>query len=327
MGTGKKICTILAICLCAAAPLAALAGSVFAAEDPAKFPSKPITMIVQFGPGGSTDTSGRKLAELAGKALGQPVIIENRPGGAGITAFTGVAKAAPDGYTIGTVAGPIVMVPHQRTVPFNPKEDFSWIMQFLEYTQGLAVRTDSRFKTYKELVEEARKNPNKVVIAHMGPKGLTHVILEQLAAADKVKFGYVATNSGSEAIAMLLGGHVDALMSSELVHVRAGKIRVLGIHLDERYDGLPGVPTFAEMGYKVEAPNWCGVFAPKGVDPRILKKLNDGFRKAFDDPSFKEACNTLMLKASYKDGEAFRKMVFREYDAQAVLMKKLGFAK
>jgi tripartite-type tricarboxylate transporter receptor subunit TctC len=318
----KRICEAL---FCGVLLAALMVSVSFAAEDPAKFPSKPITMIIQFGPGGVTDLTGRKLAELAGKTLGQPIVVENKPGGTGVTAFSAVAKASPDGYTIGTSAPPAVILPHLRSVPFNPKEDFTWVMQYMDYVFGFGVLADSRWKTLKDFLEEARKTPGKLTVTYQGAKSITHIILEQLTTSEKVKIGYVTNSGGGELISLLLGKHVDAFLASEVVHIGTGKARGLAVLSDGRYNLMPDVPTFAELGYKVEAPTWSGIFAPKGVDPRILKKLTDALKKAYDDPSFKELCTTLMIRPKFRDSDAFKKLAFEDFDRQAIILKNIGF--
>lgn len=299
----------------------------FCAEDPAKYPSKPITMIVQFGPGGLTDTTARKIADLAGKVLGQPVVVENKPGGAGVTAFNSIAKAASDGYTIGTVSGPLAMGPHLRSVPYNVKQDFTWIMRYLDNVQAFMVPVDSRWKTFKDFMNEARNNPGKMTVADMGSKSLTDVILRQVAEAENVKLSYVPTSSGGEVQTLLLGGHVQAGFAGELILLRSGKIKALALFAEHRFSEIPDVPTMAELGYKIEAPVWAGIVGPKDLDPRIVRKLGDAFKKAYDDPSYKELCVKLMTVPRYQDAESFGKAVLRDYDSQAIVLKKLGYEK
>jgi tripartite-type tricarboxylate transporter receptor subunit TctC len=125
----------------------------------------------------------------------------------------------------------------------------------------------------------------------------------------------------------LLGGHVQAGFAGELILLRGGKIKAIALFAERRFSEIPDVPTLAELGYKIEAPTWSGIVGPKGVDPRILKKLGDAFKKAYDDPSYKELCVTLMTVPRYQDAESFSKAVLRDYDAQAVVLKKLGYEK
>jgi tripartite-type tricarboxylate transporter receptor subunit TctC len=299
------------------------------AEDAARYPSKPITMVVQFAAGGLADLTGRKLADSASKILGQPVVIVNKVGGAGVLGATAVAKADPDGYTIGTISySAAVIVPHLRSVPYNTKEDFMWIMQYADMTQIFCVQTESRWKTFKDLIEEARKNPGKLNYATAGPLGGQHIFLEYVFSLEKVKLNHVPVGGAAEVITKLMGGHIDAGISSDMApHMRSGKFRAFGLQGEKRLEAFPDIPTFYELGYKVDAPLWIGLCAPKGLDPRIARKLGDAFKKAYEEPSFKELCATLVMTPLYRDSESFKAIVLRDLDSQGKILKELGFAK
>lgn len=315
--------------LCATVSLTMLARPCVGSENPDQYPSKPITMIVQWSPGGSTDLSGRKLADLAGKILGQPIVVENKPGAGGIIGTAVVAKASPDGYTIGTVQySATTFIPHLRAVPYKPKEDFTWIMIYGEYTFIFSVRSESPWQTFKEFIEEARKVPGKMNYATHGPQTVQQVFLEQIFLKEKVKLNHVPVGGALEVVQQLLGSHIDAGMSADLAPlVEAGKLRGLGLQGEKRLETLPAVPTFYEMGYKQESPLWLGLFAPKGLDPRILKKLQDAFKKAYQDPSFRDLCAKLYLRPIFQDSESFKATVFRDFDNQGKILKELGLYK
>lgn len=299
------------------------------AEDPTKFPSKPITMIIHFAAGGSTDLTGRKLADLASPILGQAIVCENKVGGAGVIGINAVAKAKPDGYTVGTVSySATVIAPHLREVPYNVKENFTWIMQYAEYPQAFCVLADSPWKTFKEFIEAGRKNPGKLTYATAGARSGQYILMEQVALAENVKIVHVPTHGGSEVVIHQLGGHVDGSLAAELApHILSGKVRALAVAGEKRLSLIPDVPTFSELGYKLESPLWLGLCVPKGVDPLVVKKLHDAFKKASEDPSFKELCTTLVVTPVYRDSESFEKMVIKDFDSQATLLKKLGFTK
>jgi len=299
------------------------------AEDPAKFPSKPITLIVQFAAGGVADLTGRKLADLGSKVLGQPVVVVSKAGGGGVIGANAVAKAEPDGYTIGVISwsAPVV-IPHLRPVPYNTKEDFTWIMLYADLSQIFCFQTESRWKTLKEFIEEARKNPGKLNYATPSPLGGQHILMEQVFAIEKVKLNHVPVGGGAEVVTKLLGGHIDAGIAAEMpTQVRAGRVRGLAVQGEKRMEQFPDIPTFFELGYKVEAPLWIGLCAPKGLDPQIHKKLYDAFKKAYEDPSFKELLSTLYCTPNFKDSESFKSLVFKDFDAQGRVLKELGLAK
>jgi tripartite-type tricarboxylate transporter receptor subunit TctC len=298
----------------------------FGGEDPAKFPTKPITMIVHYSPGGSTDLTGRKLADLASKVLGQPIIVENKSGGGGVIGTTAVSKAAPDGYTVGTVTyGPTVFAPHLRSVPYETKKDFTYILQYSSTTLMFAVRADSPWKTFEDFIAEARKNPGKLNYSTPGPMTGQNIFMEQVFSAAKVKVNHVPGKGGTEATLLVLGGHTEAVFTSEVIpHVEAGKLRALAILLEQRHKRFPDVPTFLELGYKIEPITWMGLYGPKGIDSRILKKLYGAFKKAQQDPSFHELCATLNLTPVLRDPKSFKAKVFADFDANKKALKEFG---
>lgn len=301
------------------------------AEDPDKFPSRPIEYIVNSDPGGNADLTSRKIAELAGKILGQPIIVTNKSGGGGVIGINAVVKASPDGYTIGTVVySPTTIIPHLRPVPYNTKEDFTFVVQYGEYIYVFGVLADSPWKTFKEFVGEARKNPGKLKYSSPFPLGGQHIFMEQVFKLEKAKVIYIPVKGGTiEATRMLLGGHLDGALTADLIaHLKEGKVRGLATQNEKRIPLIPEVPTFLELGYeKLESPLWVGICAPKGLDPRILKKLGDAFKKAYDHPSFRELLVTLNLAPVFRDSESFKALVLKDFDEQGRVLRDLGLVK
>jgi len=311
---------------CVTIPFVILVNPCAGAEDPAKFPSRPITMIIQWGAGGVADISGRKLADLASKILGQPIVVENKPGGGGVTGMSIVARAEPDGYTIGTVTNsPSVIIPHMRPVPYKTKEDFTWIMQYGEFDHIFCVQAESPWKTFKGFIEDARKNPGKMKFAPHGVLSAQHIAMEYVFLQEKVKISFVPVGGGAEANSLLLGGHVDAVDSATLFsHIKSGRIRgLMAVLSEKRIPDFPDIPTHRELGYDIDFPNWGGVYAPKDLDPRILKKLCEAFKKAHEDPSYRPLLASMYISPIFRDAESFKVKVFNDFDTTGKVLKEL----
>jgi len=300
-----------------------------ASEDPIKFPSKPVTLIVPWGVGGSTDLSCRKVADLAGKFLGQPVVVVNKAGGGGVIGQSAGAKADPDGYTIVSFThSSSVIVPHLRSVPYDIKKDFTYIMQYGAYSFIFAVLANSPWKNFKDFVEEARKKPGQMKYSSSGPLSGQHIFMEQVFAVEKVKLNHIPTSGGNEATTQVLGGHLDGAITPDFIpHIKAGKVRGLGVQSGKRFDWTPEIPTFDDLGYKLPAVNWMGICGPAGMHPVVSKKLGDAFRKAYEDPSFRDSMTASFLPIVYRDSESFKAMVFQDYDSMGKALKELNLVK
>lgn len=299
-----------------------------ATEDPAKYPSKPITLIVPWGVGGSTDLACRRIAEAAGKIMGQPIVVENRAGGGGVIGQAAGAKAPSDGYTLVALThSSSVIVPHLRPVPYNMKEDFDYILQFGSYAFIFAVQSDFPAKTFKEFVEIARKKPD-MKYTSSGPQSAQHIFMEQVFNTEKVKLSHIPTSGGAEGTRQLLGGHLDGAITPDLLpQIKNGQLRGLAILASERTTYAPEVPTFYELGYTMPGVNWMGIAAPRGLDPKVRKKLADALKTAYEDLTFRDSMSKLYVPPIYKDGQAFKKMVITDYDNMGRVLRELGFIK
>ena len=298
-------------------------------ESIADFPSKPITIIVQFSAGGVTDLSARKLASLLGNEFKQSVVVENKPGAGGNIGQNAVAKAKPDGYVIGTFSTSAAStVPHMRPVPFNTKEDFSFIVQYAEFPMPLCVRKDAPWKTLMELLEYARQNPGAVTYSTAGSGNAQQLCMEMLAKRGNLKLVHVPYKGGADGVAAVIGGHVVASLASEVApHAKAGNVRALAVLGEKRLKALPDVPTFSELGYKVDVRLGLGIVAPKGVPYPILKKLEVAITKAVHDPSFIETLDKLAMPPLYRNSEDFKKAVLEDYDRGGEIVEALGLLK
>jgi len=293
------------------------------------YPSKPITLIVPWPAGGSTDRHLRTLAEIAGKHLGQNVIVENKPGGGGtLGPGTMALTAKPDGYTIAQFPMGMLRVPHMQKTAWNPLTDFTHIIGVSGYTFGFTVRADSPYKTFNDYIEAARKAPGKVDYGSTGIGTSPHLLMEELADNAKVELNHIPFKGNADLQQALLGGHVMAQSDATGwdKFVDGGQMRLLVTFGDKRTKRWPQVPTAKELGYGVVSASPYGLVGPKGMDPAIVKTLHDAFKKAMDDPKHLEVLEQLNQDAWYRNGEDYAKWSRDTFAKDKALIDRLGLA-
>ncbi len=274
----------------------------------AAYPERPVTLLVGFAPGGSMDLSARALAKSAEKILGQPVMIENKPGGTGTVALAALLSQKHDGYTLcGTPSSVLIRVSQQQQVPFKPFTSFRTLIGFTEPQLGIVVKSDAPWKTLKDLALGAAKNPGKVKYATTGVGSTTHAAVEEIAHKDKLQMIHVPYKGSMEALTALLGGHVEfASLTSELVPaVKAGQARLLAVISEKRSPRYPNVPTMKELGYDFANDAVFAVVAPADIDPVLAKKLESVFAEAAKSREYLETLDKINMIPVYYDGKAF----------------------
>lgn len=314
---------MLFACLMFAATLSCQTGSVSAADA---YPNRPIDFIVTFAAGGSTDVIVRGMTQIAAKEIGQPFVVSNKGGGGGSVGTAYWASQKPDGYTVGIVSlGPMEIQPHLAKVPYDPIKDIVPVMQFGEYPQGLAVKVDSPFKTLRDLIEYARKNPGKVTYGTTGVGGAPHITTERVAIEAGVKLTHIPYKGGAPAITALLGGHIMATSVAEFVlQVKGGTARLLAAYNPQRLSDFPDAPTLKELGYHVTLSNYVGIGVPAGTPKEVIEKLQKAFKKAYEDPSIKELMKKWAVEAIYEPGDEFAKKIRVGYKDYGEVIKRLG---
>jgi tripartite-type tricarboxylate transporter receptor subunit TctC len=313
-----------------AAGLAGLLAPAASAEDASAFPTKPISLIVPFQPGVSADLLFRGIAEAASKHLGQPVIVDNKPGGsATLGPATMASNAKPDGYTIGQIAIPVFRVPYMQKATFDPVKDFTWVIHLGGYTLGAVVKADGPFKTWKDVIEFAKANPGKFTYATIGPATTNAIAMELMARQSGVQFTHIPTKGGGESIAQVLGGHIMCMVESPgwAPMVASGDFRLLMLLNGERSKKWPQTPTLKELGYTYEFDSPFGLAGPKGMDPAIVKKLHDAFKKAYDDPKVAELFDKFDFTRRYMDSAAYAAFIPKLAAEEKAALEKLGLAK
>jgi tripartite-type tricarboxylate transporter receptor subunit TctC len=297
-----------------------------AAQD---YPTKPINLIIQYPPGGSTDLTGRALAIGAKKYLGQPIICENKAGGGGTVGVALVAAKPADGYTIGIITSSPTMAFHMGKLNFHPLNDLTPIMRWGNYLFGIVVRADSQWKTIQELIQYAKQNPEKISYGSPGVGTPPHLAMEELSLASGLKFTHIPAKGIAENNTALLGGHIDMVSDSSgfAPLVDAGKFRLLATWGEKRCTRYPQAPTIKEVGYDVVARSHLGIIGPKGMPKPIVAKLADAFRKAMDDPEFISVMKKFDMDNYYLGTEDYEKYMKADFENIGKLVHKLGLDK
>lgn len=262
----------------------------FAQAD--EYPSRPITVLVPFPPGGGGDIHTRVLSQKVGAILGQQIIVDNRSGGAGVIAAQAVKRAAPDGYTLiqgnsGMFAVNVALYPK---LPYDPVKDFQPVTLLFQLPTIIAVNANSPIKSLADLVAKARSSPQGLTYGSPGIGTGPHLVGEFLKAQTGAQLIHIAHAGSAPSLQNLLGGNVDLVMdgvANVKQYVVAGKMRGLAVASLQRHPLLPDVPTTAEAGFKgLELDAWFGLFAPAGTSSAIVQKLNREFVKVSKDPAF-----------------------------------------
>lgn len=319
MRQAKRVgAAILGLLLCQGAGM-----STGQAQTGEKFPDRPITIIVNFGAGGSTDAAVRLLAQVAEKQLGVPLIIANKTGGGGAVGAAELAKAKPDGYTIGTVtSAPMTVLPAMNPVSYAPFKDFAFICGFARYPYGIYARANSNLKSIKDVVEAARKSPGTITFGATSPGsalGLKYVELKE-----NIKLRYVPVRSGQETTSLLVGGHTDlAIGTAVFQFIESGDVNVLAVVTEDRWSKLPKVPTMKELGYDIDITGWMDLAAPAGVPKERLEVIYKAFKAASEDPKFKTTMANLNLSAPFVTGEQIRTIYEKSATAWKPLLEAL----
>ena len=315
----------------AAVLLAVLSSTVAQAQT---YPGRPITMIVPFPPGGVADITGRPLAVAMSKALGQPVVVENKAGAGGAVGHAHTARQAPDGYTIMNALSSITVIPVAEEVngrqPTYRMSDFAPIARIAADPTILLVRADSPWKTIQDLVADAKKRPGKITYSSSGIYGTTHTCQAMFTQAANIDMLHVPYKGGGPSMLALLQGEVDVTAQSPAVahpHIKGGKVRALASWGGKRLPQLADIPTLREGGLDAEFYIWAGVFAPAGIAPEVAAKLRQAVRSAVNDPDFQKAMNNVNTPIQYQDAPEFATFVKSDGERLAQVVRKMGKTK
>ncbi|EWS65071.1 tripartite tricarboxylate transporter substrate binding protein [Hydrogenophaga aromaticivorans] len=312
--------------ICVASLLLTAAGSSMAQE----FPTRPITLVVPYS-AGPTDAQYRKLAELASRSLGQPIVIENKPGGNGTIGPVQMARLAkPDGYTVAASTVSLLRQPHMQPVDWNPLNEFTWIIGLGGYTFAIAVRDDSPLKSLKDMIVWAKANPGQLTYGTPGQGSSLHLLMEALAHQAGFQAVHVPFKGGGETTTAMLGGHVMVTLNnvgSVITQAEARKVRILNIFDAERLSRLPDVPTSKELGYDIIYSSPYGLVGPRNMPGAVVKRLHDAFKTAMETPDNKALLDNLYQVPWYRSTEQYTKWTVEAYQQERRFVERAGLLK
>ena len=295
------------------------------------YPSRPITMIVPFPPGGLADLVARPVAEAMARDLGQPVVIENKAGAGGGIGMGQAAKAKPDGYTILMALSSLTVIPEADALlgraPLFALPDLRAMARYTADPTVLAVRADAPWKTVKEFMDDAAKRPGAINYGSSGNYGTMHVPMEILAQTAGVKLTHIPFTGAAPAVVALLGGQIDAVSSGPatvLQHVKAGKLRVLAHWGNGRLAAMPEVPGLKESGFSAEYAKWSGLFIPAGTPEPIAQRLRAAANFAGQDVRVKEIIQNAGSPVQFLDATEFEKYVQQDAKVMVDVVKRIG---
>ena len=306
-----------------ASALALFAGGAQAQQ----FPTRPVTLIVPWPAGGSTDIGMRALASATEKHLGQSIVIENKPGAGGTIGPANMAAGAkPDGYTVAQLPITVFRMPFIQKTSFDPTKDFTYIIHITGYTFGVVVKADAPWKTFDELIDYARANPGKINYGTPGAGTSLHITMEQIAKLKGIRWTHVPFKGVSESMNALLGGHIDVVSDSTgwAGSVEGGQARLLVTWGAGRTKNWPNVPNLKESGIDMISNSPFGIGGPKGMDPAVVKILHDAFRKGMEEQSYKDSMIKLDQEAFYLDTAAYQAYAMKQVEEQKQLVEELG---
>jgi tripartite-type tricarboxylate transporter receptor subunit TctC len=293
----------------------------------ATFPDRPIRLICPWTAGGSTDIQMRALAEAATRILGQPMIVENRPGAGGTLGAAALLQARPDGYTLSQMPITVFRYPFMQATPgWNPLTDFTYISHITGYLFGVVVRADSQFRSFQEMMAWAKANPGRLTYGTPGAGSTLHITMEQLALKAGAEFLHVPFRGVADNQTALLAGTVMASADSSgwAQLVRDNRLRLLVTWGAERARNFPDVPTLKELGYDIVSASPYGFAGPKGMDPAVVQVLDNAFRQAIDDPAHKAILERFDMSPFYLPPDRYTAFVKEQTEQEKAMVQRLG---
>ena len=293
------------------------------------FPAKPIKLVIAFPAGGPTDITMRSLADNASRILGQPVIVENKPGAGGTLPAQGLQTSAADGYTLAQIPLGVFRLPYTTKINWDPIKDISYVLNVTGYAFGLVVPVDSQLRTWTHFVAWAKANPGRLTYGSTGTLTSPHLTMELIAQKLGLELQHIPYKGSADLAQALVGGHIMAGADSTgfAPLVEAGKIRVLNTWGAERLAKFPDAPTLKELGIDIVQNSPFGIGAPKGTPPAVVKALHDAFKKAMEQDAYKTALARYDMVPMYMSSAGYTKFAQETFLREKALVEKLGLAR
>ena len=293
------------------------------------FPNKPIKLVIAFPAGGPTDATMRVLADNASKILGQPVVIENKPGAGGTLPAQALQTSSADGYTLAQVPLGVFRMPYTTKMTWDPIKDLAYVLNVTGYAFGLVVPADSPLKTWSHFVDWAKANPGKLSYGSTGTLTSPHLTMELIAQKLGLELLHVPYKGSADLMQSILGGNIMAAADSTgfAPQVEAGKLRVLNTWGDQRLAKFPDVPTLKELGLGLVQNSPFGIAAPRDTPPAVVKRLHDGFKQAMEQASYTSALAKYDMQPMYMSSAAYLKFAQDTFVREKALVEKLGLLK
>ena len=314
----RLLFALLGIAILAAAP---------GARAQERFPSKQVTIIVGFAPGGGGDISARFIADFLRERWKVPVVVENRPGAGATIAAAQLARARPDGYTVAlATTSPFTVAPNFQTLTYDAAKDFTYLFQFLVSAQPLFVKSDSPHRTWQDFIAWARANPGRLNWSTAATNGGPHIATEAAFKHLGISATYIPYKGGAEAITALMGGQIDALVAAEFPPFAAsGQARLLVESGPDRLPDFPGLPTYKELGYPLSVPIFYGIAGPAGVPADVIAQWEEAAQDMMKGAAFKDLMGKLKSSGAYQGHKEFSATLANVQREMARLIPALGF--
>jgi tripartite-type tricarboxylate transporter receptor subunit TctC len=293
------------------------------------FPARPIKLIIAFPAGGPTDITMRSLADNASKVLGQPVVIENKPGAGGTLPAQQLQTAPADGYTLAQIPLGVFRLPYTTKINWDPVKDIAYVINLTGYAFGIVVPADSPLKSWTHFVGWAKANPGRLTYGSTGTLTSPHLTTELIAQELGIQLQHIPYKGSADLAQAIVGGHVMAAADSTgfAPLVESGKLRVLNTWGEKRLPRFPDAPTLKELGLNIVQASPFGIGAPRDTPPAVVKRLHDAFKKAMEEPSYVQALARYDMLPMYMSSAAYAKFAQDTFAREKALIEKLGLGK